>query len=792
MSVRRTVFVALLLRVLSEVVAGKIRCKYDEFVVEDVVRKISCVPCKNCSVGEGLSPQCGSFIPYGTHIECKPCVSGVSYSSTYSIESCQPCGICVDHQKVLQKCNRTSNSICAENCDVGFYLSSVVGDCQECSWCCPDSDPSEHEAECKKDGVPIYKRCSVDESIRCSPRCTDRQYIIVANNLNQSCYDCPYCGVGQGLYPKCQSVLSSTKDSKCQQCIPGKTYSDTIDSSSCKPCKVCGVGKKIERSCNTTHDTLCGVCDRGFYNESIEGNKEVNCQHCSYCCGDDEDVIIPECKAQGLPKNRQCAYTKRALTKCVPAHKSLYKIVAIVLALIIILIGAIIGVYAYKVKCLGSKYGKLVSDESQMDSAQVVVLDKEAPSPESTPNNIEFRHSGIIVQCHDVGTGEILLRDLTVKICWNEHKHLPKRKEIYLSPLIQFHSPECEIETAITLDIPHSAYLQEENNTWKIKILKLALPIKPETEIELTELSGDPEIKVHPCSVTFTVKELAAYVVVGDPGDPQRAKKRMQCAVFGAVPKTGKTYSTMIYLLDDGESSLKKLQQDEKNEGRHLLKKLFCSLYPDVDAESVIDVAIKNVMEGWQQEDLSKKVIRCSEWLDSYQAIPNIKASFKHIDPQIRDFRCTFKLTFKDHVVEIPIFHFSEPEHIPIGIQPTDHHAPPDDLHISINESRTPMHSYQYQSLSSVPNEVLTNISQSVHQAIGEDHSRIVSVATKIFTADEVDSISKSDQPINSLIDLARNKSVTVADVHHALKEEGLESGMLLPFLHEENSTQLV
>lgn len=244
-------------------------------------------------------------------------------------------------------------------------MSSVTGDCQECSWCCSDSSSSEHKAECKKDGVPFYKRCSVDQAIRCRPRCTDKQYIIVTETLSQTCFDCPHCGVGQGLYPKCQSVLSSKKKSKCQSCILGKNYSDTTDSSSCKPCKVCGVGKKIERSCNATYDTLCGDCDHGFYNESVGDNKEINCQRCSYCCGDGKDIVIPECKAQGMPKNMQCSYTI-----CASAPGSPYKIILIA-SLAILVAMSLIGIIAFyiKKKCMNN-YEKLNNQESQMTPPQ--------------------------------------------------------------------------------------------------------------------------------------------------------------------------------------------------------------------------------------------------------------------------------------------------------------------------------------------------------------------------------------------------------------------------------------
>jgi hypothetical protein len=184
-------------------------------------------------------------------------------------------------------------------------------------------------------------------------------------------------------------------------------------------------------------------------------------------------------------------------------------------------------------------------------------MGEELPSQASRATNIEFKQSGINVQCKDVEVGEHLLNKMSVEICWDEHRYLPDRdNEIYLSPLIKLHPHEykCKPSTPIQLDIPHSAYKQEFNSSWSIKIFTQTLSTKDGSPIELNELF-DQEMEINHCSVKFRVTDLAAYVVVGIPGELKLAKKRMQCAVFGAEPRIGQIYSLNLYLLDDGESS---------------------------------------------------------------------------------------------------------------------------------------------------------------------------------------------------------------------------------------------
>lgn len=221
------------------IVNGKAICKYNEFITEDIIGNKTCIKCPKCPIGYGLTPQCGSIIKYGDHFRCEKCKDGETYSSTNDISSCKPCAIC--DQEIISKCTPIKNSNCGKGCKEGFYYSEVTYDCQECSWCCLGSSPVK---DCQKSGVPFYKQCDANnEAFNCQPRCTDKQYVYVDKLFNKTCLDCKECSLGQGLYPPCSSVITSTNDPKCKQCSPQKTFSDVKDSSTCKKCSTCQVGK---------------------------------------------------------------------------------------------------------------------------------------------------------------------------------------------------------------------------------------------------------------------------------------------------------------------------------------------------------------------------------------------------------------------------------------------------------------------------------------------------------------------------------------------------------------------
>ena len=281
-------------------------CGYNEFEVEDVFHNVSCMPCPSCPPGSGLTPQCGSFVKYGMNIKCEPCKLGITYSATYNIGSCRPCGICSDHQKVIRNCTLESNSNCNHSCSRGFYYEEVTGDCQACSFCCSDGRNTVKD-ECKD--MPFYKQCDANE-ISCQPKCQDDQYLVVTREGAQ-CKSCKNCPPGSSPSPQCGSIVENTNDIKCIQCIEGKAFSEKPGIQPCKPCSTCSVGQKESIPCNVTHDRVCGECDKGFYN--VTGAK---CKPCSACCNDDNDVRIPECVKQGMPRNKQCSFTQRAINVC--------------------------------------------------------------------------------------------------------------------------------------------------------------------------------------------------------------------------------------------------------------------------------------------------------------------------------------------------------------------------------------------------------------------------------------------------------------------------------------------
>ena len=284
-----------------------LKCKFNQFTVENVLGNLSCVDCPPCKPGYGLSPQCGDYVKYGTIIECEPCKLGITYSSKHGIESCLPCGICSDHQKVIAKCTLESNSKCNHSCSSGFYYEEMSGDCQACSWCCRDGRNIVKD-QCKN--MPFYKQCDANEMDRCQPKCQDDQYLVVTRNATY-CKDCKNCPSGYSLSPQCGSIVENTGDIRCVKCIAGKTFSEKPGKKECSECSTCSVGQKELMPCNLTHDRVCGECDKGFY--SANGTE---CKPCSACCNDDQDERVTECVEQNMPKNKQCSFTQRAVNVC--------------------------------------------------------------------------------------------------------------------------------------------------------------------------------------------------------------------------------------------------------------------------------------------------------------------------------------------------------------------------------------------------------------------------------------------------------------------------------------------
>ena len=99
----------------------------------------------------------------------------------------------------------------------------------------------------------------------------------------------------------CGTVAKYGTHLHCVVCTEG-TYSNSYGKEQCTPCSLCSMGRTVTRNCSVTKNTLCGPCSYGYYMNDVV----LSCLRCSICCWDGKDQFESKCKAQGLPKHRQC------------------------------------------------------------------------------------------------------------------------------------------------------------------------------------------------------------------------------------------------------------------------------------------------------------------------------------------------------------------------------------------------------------------------------------------------------------------------------------------------------
>lgn len=100
----------------------------------------------------------------------------------------------------------------------------------------------------------------------------------------------------------CGTIVKYGTPLHCVECRKG-TYSNSYSRQQCTPCSLCSVGRTVTRNCSASKNTLCGPCSYGYYMNDVV----FSCLPCSICCWDGRDTFESQCKAQGLPKHRQCA-----------------------------------------------------------------------------------------------------------------------------------------------------------------------------------------------------------------------------------------------------------------------------------------------------------------------------------------------------------------------------------------------------------------------------------------------------------------------------------------------------
>ena len=171
--------------------------------------------CHSCPAGSGLVPQCDTIIKASeTKNECKPCVLGKTYSAHHDISSCKPCDTCSNHQTVVKTCTLYSDSQCKDTCSKGYYFEDLTGDCQPCTWCCPDGN-IKVTSGCKE--MPFYKQCDVNTAKICKPKCQNDQYVVPGSKGGGHCKDCEVCPPGTVRFPECGSVVENINNISCRE-----------------------------------------------------------------------------------------------------------------------------------------------------------------------------------------------------------------------------------------------------------------------------------------------------------------------------------------------------------------------------------------------------------------------------------------------------------------------------------------------------------------------------------------------------------------------------------------------
>ena len=123
---------------------------------------VRCEDCPKCLRGQGVPLQCGSRVPDGTSMQCKPCEHGKTFSNTTDSSTCLSCHEC-GKKTVLHQCNLTDNRKCGD-CPAKHFLDPHLHDCVECFTCCSDVPDNERMEQCGKVlGLPKSEWCEPNE-----------------------------------------------------------------------------------------------------------------------------------------------------------------------------------------------------------------------------------------------------------------------------------------------------------------------------------------------------------------------------------------------------------------------------------------------------------------------------------------------------------------------------------------------------------------------------------------------------------------------------------------------------
>ncbi|KXJ17429.1 uncharacterized protein LOC110233990 [Exaiptasia diaphana] len=142
--------------------------------------------------------------------------------------------------------------------------------------------------------------------------CTVNQYKRVSGG-KVTCIDCPLCPAGYGLRYQCGTTLPDHGKIKCDPCIKGVNYSIEYNHEQCKPCSAYCSDDQVT-TCTTDSKPICQPQCKS--KENYYQNSSNDCQKCSRCCGDRNDVVENECIKKGMPLEQRCSIHRKK--KCTP------------------------------------------------------------------------------------------------------------------------------------------------------------------------------------------------------------------------------------------------------------------------------------------------------------------------------------------------------------------------------------------------------------------------------------------------------------------------------------------
>ena len=122
-------------------------CKYNEYTIESVAGKLTCLTCHTHPAGFGLFLQCGARVKDNkSRNECKLCLLGKTYSAhedKSSHEPFKPCTRCFIGQKEVLPCN----------------LENDINELKTCSAYC-NNDKDMHVEQCTEQKMPKKFKCN--------------------------------------------------------------------------------------------------------------------------------------------------------------------------------------------------------------------------------------------------------------------------------------------------------------------------------------------------------------------------------------------------------------------------------------------------------------------------------------------------------------------------------------------------------------------------------------------------------------------------------------------------------